>query len=152
MWAKEVEGKLYVEMDIGVDRGLTLEQAHDLVSKIEQDSRQRLPSVAGLHTHIEFASDEVVRGRPAAPDTVSRVSGEVSALPEHIVAVQECHGLRVQEYKGKVFIALHCTVDPSLSLEQAHEAASRIEDELRQRLPDVGSVTVHVEPPGAIDE
>jgi len=152
VWAKEVEGKLYVEMDIGVDRSLSLKQAHDLVSKIEQESRQLLPSVAGIHTHIEFASNEIVPGRPATPDVVRHVRREVDALTHTLPAVHECHGISVQEYDGRVFIALHCTVDPLLSLEQAHDTASQVEDWLRRHVPAVGGVTVHVEPPGAVDE
>jgi cation diffusion facilitator family transporter len=151
MWAREVEGKLYVEMDVGVDRELTLEQAHDLVSRIEQDGRARLPSVASVHTHIEFASDEVARGKAAPQRLVVRVRREVEELTRAIPAVQECHGLRVQEFDDRIFIALHCTVAADLSLEQAHEVASQVEDWLRQRLPDIGGVAVHVEPPGAVD-
>lgn len=151
IWAKDVEGKLYVEMDVGVDRDLTLGQAHDLVSRVEQESRARLPAVAAIHTHIEFASDEIVRGKPAPPRLAQQAQQEAALLPGAIRYLQGCHAIRVQEYESKLFIALHCTVDPGLSLEDAHEVASQVEDRLRERMPDVGGVAVHVEPPDAQD-
>lgn len=152
MWAKVVEGKLYVEMDIGVERTLTLGQAHDLVSQIEHEARAQLPSVASLNTHIEFASDEVVQAEAAPSDIVARVQAEVEALVRSLSVVQECHGIRVQELDGRMFVSLHCTVAADLPVEEAHEASTRVESWLHRRLPGLGGVAVHVEPPGAVDD
>jgi divalent metal cation (Fe/Co/Zn/Cd) transporter len=43
--------------------------------------------------------------------------------------------------------AFHCTVDASVSLEEAHHFSERFELALRRRLPRLSRVVIHIEPP-----
>ncbi len=58
--------------------------------------------------------------------------------------------MRVREGdRGRVFVSLHGTVSPSLSVLEAHDLAEQVETRLKARLPEVTHVVVHTEPPEA---
>ena len=66
-WAHRTEGRLYVEVHVGVDPHLTLGEAHAQVDELERELYRRLPEVYEVHTHIEMAARQVEAGRPLAP-------------------------------------------------------------------------------------
>lgn len=148
--AYQVDGRLYVEVDVGVPRDLTLAQAHDLVSKLEAEARARLPQVADLYTHIEAANHEIAEGQAVEPGLRRRVMEEAARLPSELSGLQDVHHVRVREGdRGRVFVSLHGTVSPSLSVLEAHDLAEQVETRLKARLPEVTHVVVHTEPPEA---
>ena len=146
--AHQVDGRLYVEVDIGVPRDLTLAQAHELVSKLEAEAHARLPQLADLYTHIESANAEIGEGRAVEPDLRRRILEEVARLPGEMDGLQDVHHVRVREGdRGRVFVMLHGTVNPSLSVLEAHDVAEGVEARLKARLPEITHVVVHTEPP-----
>jgi divalent metal cation (Fe/Co/Zn/Cd) transporter len=46
----------------------------------------------------------------------------------------------------KYHVDLHLEVDPEITVRASHEIASRVRDKIRQQLPWVADVLVHVEP------
>lgn len=44
-------------------------------------------------------------------------------------------------------ISFHCCVRHELSVEEAHQLTVRLEKELRERLPLLGRILIHLEPP-----
>ena len=46
----------------------------------------------------------------------------------------------------KYHIALHATVDVNLTVIQGHELAHKLKDTLRQEIPELGQILIHVEP------
>jgi cation diffusion facilitator family transporter len=57
----------------------------------------------------------------------------------------EFHDLKTRRNGNRVFAEMHLTVERSLSVEEAHNLADHLEEELKQELPYV-SLTIHVEP------
>ena len=66
----------------------------------------------------------------------------VSSLP----GVTEPHDLRTRRIGNHYAIELHILMDGSISLKEAHDKASEVEDLLRQRYGEETHVAVHVEP------
>ncbi|MEM2205338.1 MAG: cation diffusion facilitator family transporter [Candidatus Hadarchaeales archaeon] len=60
--------------------------------------------------------------------------------------VRSYHRCRARKVGSKIYADLHLQVDPSLSVEKAHEVASEVERRLKRRMPGLSSVVVHVEP------
>lgn len=63
-----------------------------------------------------------------------------------VKGVRSYHRCRARRVGSKIHADLHLQVDPSLSVERAHEVASRVERRLKRRVPGLSSVVVHVEP------
>lgn len=76
------------------------------------------------------------------PELVEAIRGEAASVPE----VQEIRDLRVRQ-RGSWYLAdLRVAVQPDLSLGVAHDIAHEVEDRVRERVPNVARVFVHVEP------
>jgi len=43
-------------------------------------------------------------------------------------------------------VELHATVDANISVKQGHEIAHKLKDTLRQDIPQLGHVLIHIEP------
>ncbi|MFQ3573610.1 MAG: cation diffusion facilitator family transporter [Thermodesulfovibrionales bacterium] len=60
--------------------------------------------------------------------------------------VIECHEIRARGAKGDIFIDLHIIVSPEISVLEAHRIAHEVEDTIKQKMPDIKDVVIHIEP------
>ncbi len=90
-------------------------------------------SVGGLLDEADSDVDQIVR----------KVLREESR--EHS---WDYHALRHRSEGDKHWVELHLVFSPDVSLEEAHDEASHLEDELRQALAKPVTVTTHLEPEG----
>lgn len=58
------------------------------------------------------------------------------------------HRIRVRKMSHLVLIALDVEIDGKLSLEEAHQIGAKVEEGLKQNIPNVYDVLVHIEPIG----
>jgi divalent metal cation (Fe/Co/Zn/Cd) transporter len=59
-----------------------------------------------------------------------------------------CHGIIVSLSSGKLWATLHCLLPGDLSVSQAHNRTTHLEEELHRRLPELDRVLIHEEPLG----
>lgn len=135
-----------VELHVEVDQALSLEEAHRQTSEFEQDLRRAMPEVVRIVTHIEPAGDAAAtrQARPAGQLEVLRLLGEFRA--QSPVAFQ-AHDVRAQQVGEELAVSLHCTLEAETAITDAHALTVRLEDFLRQQIPGLGRVVIHVEPP-----
>ncbi len=143
----EIKGQLYVDLHLEVDAQLRLKEAHRLASQLEEAIRAQVPYVAEISTHIEPTSSRASRGRDV-PQKVPLVRAMIAELAPQIGEIRDCHEIRVREAKGKLFISLHCVFDEALTLEEVHRVSGLLEARLKERIPSLEQVLVHVEPAG----
>jgi cation diffusion facilitator family transporter len=72
----------------------------------------------------------------------------IDDLAMSVDGVRDVHRIRTRGHLDAVFIDLHVQVDPSVTIERAHGIAHRVEQLLRERLPQVVDVVTHLEPHG----
>ncbi len=70
----------------------------------------------------------------------------VVPLVEDIPGVEDCHMVRSRGRSDAVYVDLHLSVDPQMTVGEAHLLAHIAECRLKGRLPGVVDVLVHVEP------
>jgi divalent metal cation (Fe/Co/Zn/Cd) transporter len=74
--------------------------------------------------------------------SMSRIR-EVALSVRDVSGVEKCFARK----RGfKYHVDLHLEVDPEITVRASHEIASRVRDKIRQQLPWVADVLVHVEP------
>ena len=74
------------------------------------------------------------------------VEAEILRLAASVPDVMEPHDLRTRRIGNHYAIELHILMDGDISLHEAHDRASEVEDLLRQHYGDETHVVVHVEP------
>jgi divalent metal cation (Fe/Co/Zn/Cd) transporter len=131
--ARKVGTKTYVETTICVPSSFGLAEAHDVASEIEAKIN-KLYGDSSVTVHIEPVGEE----KP--------IEKQIESLASVVEGVKGVHNLSSVFSKGKLYLTLHALVDPHLSIEEAHDIAEKIEENLRQQIEDVENVTVHIEP------
>jgi cation diffusion facilitator family transporter len=67
-------------------------------------------------------------------------------LDRHSFQFIDFHDLKTRRHGNQVFAELHLSVDGSLSVKEAHDLTDQLEEELKEKQPNV-NLTIHVEPP-----
>jgi cation diffusion facilitator family transporter len=145
---REVHNVRIVRVDGGVEVGLhlklpgelSLEDAHEVASQVEQAISAELPNVVRVQTHLEPLREEASGERTAPPDedaVVAAVRELTGEDPREVRLVRTDEGLLV-------FVTLR--VPPDRTLAEAHALASKVEERIRQERLEVADVVVHTEP------
>jgi len=130
---RRVGTKTFVETIICVPSSMELAEAHDVASQIEANIN-RLYGDSSVTVHIEPEGG----GMP--------MEKQIETLATSVAGVRGIHNMSSIYSKGKLFITLHIMVDPTMSLEKAHNIAEKIEQNLNRQIGDIENVTVHIEP------
>lgn len=69
----------------------------------------------------------------------------MEVLESHVSDSVDFHDLKTRRSGNEVYAEVHLSVDPTLSVEEAHNLADHLEDDLRSELPNT-RITIHVEP------
>jgi len=125
----------FADVTLSVDRGTALERSHTIADQAEAAVRTVLPR-ADVVVHIEPVAQ-------ANEDVLTTV---------RVVAARHglgAHAIRIYDDPPRRSMELHLEVNEALSLEEAHQQATRFEEDLRQNLPGLARITTHLEPIGS---
>lgn len=134
-----------VEMHVEVPESMQLNDAHHAVTQLEQDLRRTLPGDWEVLTHIEPA------GESRSPDAVTdadhqQIGRAMEEIAELAGERARLHHLRLSRDVDGLNISFHCALDGTVGIAEAHALAEELEQALRDRVPGLGRVTIHVEP------
>jgi cation diffusion facilitator family transporter len=76
----------------------------------------------------------------------AEVMSSIKEICMDVSGVKGCHKYRARRVGSRIHADLHVQVDPKLSVEESHEVATKVERNLKAKMPDLASVVVHIEP------
>jgi len=137
-------GKLGVDFHLEVAAGMSVWQAHEVVTRIERKLRAADPKISEVVTHEETVSDL----------TSSERSGHGAELRWYIEHVaKRFPDLRLaspptirQLGSHQLHVIIRAAFSPDLSLEKASRVASRLDAAIRQGFPAIVRVDITEEP------
>ena len=124
-------GKYFADFTLSFSRQLTFQRAEELVREATAAVQRILPE-----------ADVVIHTVPRSPDEES-IFDKVRAVASRNNVV--LHDVSVQSFNGDLSVEQHIEVKETMPLREAHDFVRRIEDEIRQELPQVSSVLTHIE-------
>ncbi len=145
VYVNEGPDGLMVDLHCEVEGSLPLQAAHDLVSGLEEEILRTVPGIVRVVTHIEPRRGDLA-GSDSAPQMRRQAEAVVQAVARQVEGVVGCQQVEVSLSDGDYVLSLHCAVDGSLSVEEAHRIAGELEVAVRQQLPQVQRVVVRTEP------
>ncbi|MBW8864506.1 MAG: cation transporter [Verrucomicrobia bacterium] len=79
-----------------------------------------------------------------APDRelIQKISAVAASVPG-VANVEKCH---VRKMGWQLFADMHVEVDPQMTVLRSHEIAHAVKDKVREAMPNVSDVLVHIEP------
>ncbi len=144
----DVMGSRSLDLHLEVGNDLSVQEAHAKADEFEQALRQVLPGMKRITTHIEPV-EEAPNARSAMPSDERRVLAALKALPTETGIEFSPHDVKVDRQAGHLMVSFHVRFDPAEPITDAHVSTEQIEQALRSRVPELGRVTIHVEPVGA---
>jgi cation diffusion facilitator family transporter len=136
---RDAGSQVFVDLSVDVPRRLSFEESHRLTQKAQE----------AIHT-ISPNADVVVHAEPTAESESIREKIEAIAAREHF----SIHNITVHQTEQGMWIDLDVEVDPALSFQRAHDAATNLETKLRAELigtkvsAPVADINAHIEPRG----
>jgi cation diffusion facilitator family transporter len=122
----------FVDLVIGVKRGLSLEASHAVGAQAEAHIQQRFAN-ADVVVHVDPSS--------SVPETLAeRIQGIAANLGQTV------HNIAISEEADGLHVELHLETRESLELRAAHAEAHTLEAALRRELPRIARLTTHIEP------
>ncbi len=70
----------------------------------------------------------------------------IKDITSGIKGVKNVHSIKVHYVGPHAFVTMHVNIDKKMRLSEAHEIATKVEDELKKKIETVSYVTVHPEP------
>lgn len=70
----------------------------------------------------------------------------IKRIAESVEGVCNCHRVRTHGSPGEIYVDLHIGVDPTLSIEDAHNVGIKVENKIKEAVSGVRDVVVHMEP------
>jgi len=126
--------KTFVRATLRVPDYMSLDEAHEITTKIENDIVKSLGN-ADVSFHIEPTG---IRGM-----TTEKFIEEIAGKIKGVIGV---HDISITHHDGRVYITLHVQVEPRMPLGEAHALAEKIEETISKNVSNIENVLVHIEP------
>jgi cation diffusion facilitator family transporter len=143
---REVDDRAVLDLHVEVPPHITLREAHEDVSHLEQAIRGELPHIQDIHTHIEPVVRPVVQVQPLDAAPADALRERIIELAAAVEGVRGCTDCRLRTSQNGFDVVLHCQADPDLTVEVAHNLAHEVEERVRVVVLDVDRMLVHIEP------
>jgi divalent metal cation (Fe/Co/Zn/Cd) transporter len=141
---QDVGGRLHVEQHLELDENLTLKDAHDRVTEIEQEMRADVPEISSILTHIESEPATIETGDELQRD--ARLQKKLKNVAREFPEVLDMHDVLIRRVGDKIYLSCHCTMSDDLPLTRVHDVSTALEARLKQEDPELFRVLIHPEP------
>jgi cation diffusion facilitator family transporter len=125
---------VFVDLTVDVDRNLSFERTHRIAEAVEEKIQEIGPG-----------ADVVIHTDPREVEREAMARRIRAVAYRNLVSV---HNIAMHEESGHVYVDLHIEVDDHYSLQQAHELATHIEDDLKNDMPEIEKIYTHLESRG----
>jgi cation diffusion facilitator family transporter len=143
---QDIDRHKSVSLDVELDGRMSLGQAHEIVSGLEDAIQAELGPEVEVETHIEPLEIAELAGRDVSdvrgPD-IARILADAAASGG---IISDVHQVRVRETPTGLVVNYHCHASEFLSVEAVHHAVDQLDHRLRSSVHDVSRVVGHAEP------
>ena len=152
---QSIDGKLRVEQHVELNESMTLAEAHNFVTAMENEILREVPDLKSVLTHIESEPGTIepaskVAGPSGAPGQAEsesdRVGRSLRSVAAHFPEIVDVHENLVGRTGEHIQVSCHCTLPDELTMQRVHEVITGLEDRFKLECPEVYKVLIHPEP------
>jgi cation diffusion facilitator family transporter len=143
--AQQLGGRLYVDLHLEVDERLSLRDAHERATRLEENIRRELGAAAEINIHIEPLGVGIP-GAEQVGDLETAILAQLDRLRPEFPEIADYHRVIVRRVERRVRVSCHCAFPGDLPIPRVHDVTVALEDRLRRLFPQIDRVTIHPEP------
>jgi cation diffusion facilitator family transporter len=145
---RQFGGSLHVEQHLEVPETMSLRDAHDIATELENEMRREIPGISSLLTHIE--SEPATIAHASQLEASQNLENQLRSTASHFPEIVDIHDISLTRGHGgaanSVQVNCHVTLPDDMSMEAVHEIITNFESEFRLDHPQVSRVFIHPEP------
>ena len=143
---QHLSDRLALALDLEVDGGLSLAEAHAAADRLEASIRREFGLAAEIEVHIEPLEPEVTDVEDTSETLRQSYVAALEEAARMIEGLSDVHDVRLRRsVRGTVLVA-HCRLDPGETVESVHRRVDDLERLVRDRMPDIARIVIHAEP------
>lgn len=151
-----IEDSYFLSVAMVVSDNLTLDDAHDVSIKFEEQLKEQVPVISRIITHLEsekkvrkLLSDQLIC-EPIDPQKKIEIENKIEDLLGKLKFVKGYHGLEFWTVMDYCVLELHVFFDGSLNISEVHEIISDLEYRIinELKIENLKEVILHSEPQG----
>lgn len=135
-----------LEMHLETAATTPLGEAHHKATGLEEATQRQFPELVVIRSHLECIHEPDF---PSRVDVTERETDWVSTITRAAATmggVRQAREVQILDDAGRWYVGLTCRLEPRLSLHEAHEIASRVEQAVQALSGRIVAVNVHTEP------
>jgi cation diffusion facilitator family transporter len=136
----------YINFDLEVKDNLSVKEAHDISSKLEDSIKKEFGDDVEINTHIEPMKSSMLIGEKIQKEKEEEIIKEINNITNRLKNISGPHSIEIRKINEKIFISIHAYTDGDILLEKAHEEAGELKYLIKQKIENVSRVVVHIEP------
>jgi len=140
---QRIDEKLCIDFHLEVSANMTVKHADEISKEIEKKLKVANPRISEITIHQEAASDLVSRElQGGGTEFKWFVEHAAKRFPE----IKKVRGIRVRRIGDRLHLVLHCCFGPNLTIKQAHDASTKLENAIKAAYPIIDRIDIHEDP------
>jgi divalent metal cation (Fe/Co/Zn/Cd) transporter len=137
---RESDGSLHLTMHAKLPGDMTLASASQASAGLEKTLRVELPEAKRIDIHLEPMEPHVVRGEDVTARR-AQLTNRMREVVESHPAVKRLVDVELSDRHNRIHAHVVAELAGDVSLEQAHQVETELEELIRRALPEVHEVT-----------
>ena len=141
---QQIGQELHVEQHLEVNERMSLQQAHELATRLESDIRHEIPEVTSILTHIE--SEPATIELPDSQERDRQLEVRLRRVAIEFPEILDIHDVMVTRMGTHLKVSCHCTMPDDLPMMKVHAVITALEGAFKLDAPEVDRLLIHPEP------
>jgi cation diffusion facilitator family transporter len=137
---RESDGSLHLTMHAKLPGDMTLAAASQASARLEKTLRSELPDATRIDIHLEPMEPHVVRGEDVTQRR-AQLADRMREVVESHPTVKRLVDVELSDRHNRIHAHVVAELSGDVSLEQAHQVETELEEQIRRALPEVSEVT-----------
>jgi cation diffusion facilitator family transporter len=143
-----IGGSIFISYHLEMETDTSLEDAHGMAHRLEERVKEAFGAKAAIISHLEPTIELSSESR-LTPKEMGDLRAKIVRVAEGYPEIRSAHEISSMRAGSMLCITLHCEVDGTLPLDQAHALATSLEERIKSVDGRIGHVIVHCEPQNA---
>jgi cation diffusion facilitator family transporter len=149
LFAQQNDGRLFVELHLELDPHLSLKEAHQQATELEEKIRELRQEPMEVNIHIEPLGTAISvpdSGKEDLRDLARAIEAFLNGLPAEYHELLNSHNVIVRQVAHHILASCHCVMRSELPITEVHDVTGAVEDRVKERFPQISRITIHPEP------